>query len=111
MCDIALQFTQPEGQYFDRKSLWHGPADKRVPRDRKAVRDQIAEYVAAFANADDRYRATVLLAAWARQHAVVPEGRTGGSRYLPGPRWELLEIAAQKPRQAAANPGKSSLET
>lgn len=43
---------QDEGQYFDRKSLFHGPPEARRPRDRRQVRDQIAEYVAAFANAE-----------------------------------------------------------
>jgi ATP-dependent DNA helicase RecG len=41
-----------EGQHFERKSLFQGEPGKKVPRDRKAVRDQIAEYVAGFANAE-----------------------------------------------------------
>lgn len=41
-----------EGQYFDRKSLFHGPPGVKQPRNRREVRDQVAEYVAAFANAD-----------------------------------------------------------
>lgn len=41
-----------EGQYFDRKSLFEGPPGQKKARDRKAVRDEVAEYVAAFANAD-----------------------------------------------------------
>lgn len=44
--------TQDEGQHFERKSLWEGPPGQKKPRDRRAVRDQIAEYVAAFANAE-----------------------------------------------------------
>lgn len=44
--------VQGEGQYFDRKSLWDGPPGGKAPRDRRSVRDDIAEYVAAFANAD-----------------------------------------------------------
>ncbi len=52
MRDLAGLLNQPEGQYFERKSLWEGPPEKRKARDRRAVRDQIAEYVAAFANAD-----------------------------------------------------------
>ena len=50
--DIASLITQSERQYFDRKSLWDQPPAGRRPRNRRAVRDQIAEYVAAFANAD-----------------------------------------------------------
>jgi ATP-dependent DNA helicase RecG len=52
MRDLASLLTQPEGQYFERKSLWEGPPEQRKTRDRRTVRDQIAKYVAAFANAD-----------------------------------------------------------
>lgn len=50
--DIATYQGQEEGQYFERKSLWHGPEGRKIPRNRKEVRDQVAEYAAAFANAD-----------------------------------------------------------
>lgn len=50
--DLPRLIRQEEGQFFDRKSLWHGKPDARRPRDRREVRDEIAEYVAAFANAD-----------------------------------------------------------
>jgi len=43
---------QDEGQHFDRKSLFEGPTGAKRPRDRRRVRDQVAEYVAAFANAE-----------------------------------------------------------
>jgi len=52
MRDLSRLLAQPEGQFFDRKSLWHGPVDRRRTRGRREVRDEIAEYVAAFANAD-----------------------------------------------------------
>jgi ATP-dependent DNA helicase RecG len=41
-----------EGQYHDRKSLLEGAAGQKRPRDRRSVRDQIAEQVAGFANAE-----------------------------------------------------------
>ena len=41
-----------EDQHYDRKSLYEGPPGAKVSRDRRAVRDQVAEYVAAFANAE-----------------------------------------------------------
>lgn len=41
-----------EGQYHDRKSLFEGSLGQKRPRDRRRVRDQIAEQVAGFANAD-----------------------------------------------------------
>lgn len=50
--DITPFRGQEEGQYFDRKSLWHGRPGRKRPRGRREVRDQITEYVAAFANAD-----------------------------------------------------------
>lgn len=50
--DISVYLGRSEDQFFERKSLFIGePSDKR-PRPRKEVRDQIAEYVAGFANAD-----------------------------------------------------------
>lgn len=50
--DITPFLDQDEGQHYDRKSLYEGPAGRKKPRRRRAVRDQVAEYVAAFANAD-----------------------------------------------------------
>lgn len=50
--DLAVLLAQDEGQYLDRKSLWDGPPPAKRPRDRRTVRDEIAEYVAAFANAE-----------------------------------------------------------
>ena len=50
--DITPFLTHDEGQHFDRKSLYEGPPRRKRPRNRRAVRDQVAEYVAAFANAD-----------------------------------------------------------
>lgn len=50
--DVTPFLNQDEGQHFDRKSTFEGPpASKRVRR-RKVVRDEVAEYVAAFANAE-----------------------------------------------------------
>lgn len=43
---------QDEGQHFDRKSMWEGPEGTKRARVRRAVRDQVAEYAAAFANAE-----------------------------------------------------------
>lgn len=41
-----------EGQHFERKSLFEGEPGSKAPRDRKKVREHIAECVAAFANAE-----------------------------------------------------------
>lgn len=51
MPDLSRLLAQGEGQYLELKSLWHGPPDRRGHRERKAVRDEVARYVAAFANA------------------------------------------------------------
>ena len=32
--DIQPFLGQKEGQHFERKSMWHGPAGKKRPRDR-----------------------------------------------------------------------------
>ena len=50
--DISPFLDQDEGQHFDRKSLFKGPENAKQARDRRNVRDQVAEYVAAFANAE-----------------------------------------------------------
>jgi ATP-dependent DNA helicase RecG len=50
--DVTPFLTQDEGQHFDRKSLFHGPPEAKKPRARKEVRDQVARWVAGFANAE-----------------------------------------------------------
>ena len=50
--DITPFLDQDEGQHFDRKSLYEGAEGAKRPRNRRAVRDQVAEYIASFANAE-----------------------------------------------------------
>ena len=50
--DIRPFLDQKEGQHFERKSMFHGASGQKRSRERKIVRDEVAEYVAAFANAD-----------------------------------------------------------
>jgi ATP-dependent DNA helicase RecG len=50
--DVTPFLHQDEEQHFDRKSLFHGPPEAKKPRDRKEVRDQVARWVAGFANAE-----------------------------------------------------------
>ncbi len=50
--DLTPFLGHDEGQHFDRKSLFDGRNGSMRARDRKTVRDQVAEYVAAFANAE-----------------------------------------------------------
>ena len=50
--DLTNLIAQGEGQYLDFKSALHGPPGGKKNRGADAIRDDIAEYVAAFANAD-----------------------------------------------------------
>lgn len=50
--DITPFLHQDEGQHFDRKSLFEGPKGAKRSRARREVRDQVAEQVAGFANAE-----------------------------------------------------------
>ena len=50
--DLTPFLDQDEGQHFDRKSLYEGTDSAKRPRNRRAVRDQVAEYIASFANAE-----------------------------------------------------------
>lgn len=50
--DLTAYLRQEEGQFFERKSLLHGAPGHKRPRNRSEVRDQVAQYLAAFANAD-----------------------------------------------------------
>ena len=50
--DITPFLDQDEGQHFDRKSLYEGEDGAKRSRNRRVVRDQVAEYVAGFANAE-----------------------------------------------------------
>lgn len=50
--DITAYLDRSERPHFERKSLFQGPSASRRPRDRRAVRDDIAEQVAALANAE-----------------------------------------------------------
>ena len=50
--DITPFLEREEGQTFERKSLFEGKPGSKSSRDRRAIRDQIAKWVAGFANAD-----------------------------------------------------------
>ncbi len=71
-----------EGQYHDRKSLLEGAPDQKRPRNRHEVRDQIAEYVAGFANAEGG----VLVC------GVENDGAITGHMYPPDAIQEMLAV-------------------
>jgi ATP-dependent DNA helicase RecG len=50
--EVRQFLRQDEGQYLERKSLWDRAGDPPRARDRREVRDEIAEHLAAFANAE-----------------------------------------------------------
>jgi ATP-dependent DNA helicase RecG len=50
--DVHAYLDRAEGQHFERKSLYEGPPEQKRARERRAVRDQVAEYCAGFANAE-----------------------------------------------------------
>lgn len=50
--ELRKLLEQEEGQFLEFKSLWHLENNAMKPIDRRTVRDWIAEYTAAFANAD-----------------------------------------------------------
>lgn len=50
--ELRTLLRQDEGQFLEFKSLWDRSGAKARTLDRRSVRDTIAEYIAAFANAD-----------------------------------------------------------
>jgi ATP-dependent DNA helicase RecG len=50
--EVRRYLAEEEGPYYDRKSLWDRSGATDKVRDRSTVREEIAEYLAAFANAD-----------------------------------------------------------
>ena len=50
--EVRRYLAEEEGPYYDRKSLWDRSGPTPKVRDRSTVREEIAEYLAAFANAD-----------------------------------------------------------
>jgi ATP-dependent DNA helicase RecG len=50
--EVRRYLDEEEGPYYDRKSLWDRSGPTLKVRDRSTVREEIAEYLAAFANAD-----------------------------------------------------------
>lgn len=80
--DITPFLSQDEGQHFERKSLFEGEDGAKKARDRRAVRDQVARYVAAFANAEGG----VLVL------GIEDDGKLTGHRYPESTLRNLLEV-------------------
>ena len=92
--DVKPFLNQDEGQHFDRKSLFHGPPGEKQPRDRREVRDQVARYVAGFANAEGG----VLILGIEDDHSIT-------SHRLPPKALETLLAVTQARLQPPQPPG------
>jgi ATP-dependent DNA helicase RecG len=88
--ELRRLLAQEEGQFLEFKSLWHLEDDKPKPLDRRTVRDWIAEYVAAFANADG---GTILL-------GVDDDGTPSGHAYPEEAVQEFLAVPERRLRPA-----------
>ncbi len=88
--ELRNLLQQDEGQFLEFKSLWDLSGDTRSVLDRRAVRDVIAEYVAAFANADG---GTLLL-------GVDDDGTPSGHGYPEEAIVEFLAVPERRLRPA-----------
>jgi ATP-dependent DNA helicase RecG len=86
--ELRRLLEQEEGQFLEFKSLWHLDGDAAKPLDRRTVRDWIAEYVAAFANADG---GTILL-------GVDDDGTPSGHAYPEEAVQEFLAVPERRLR-------------
>jgi len=83
---------QEEGQFLEFKSLWNLTGENRKVIDRRTVRDTIAQYIAAFANADG---GTLLL-------GVDNDGSPTGHGYPEEAITEFLAVPERRLRPAVA---------
>lgn len=86
--------AREEGQFLEFKSLWDQGADTQRSLERRQVRDTIAEYVAAFANADG---GTLLL-------GVEDDGRPTGHGYPEEAIEDFLLVPERRLRPAVRCP-------
>ncbi|MEZ4469858.1 MAG: ATP-binding protein [bacterium] len=84
--DVTAYLNRSEGSHFERKSLREGDPTRRQPRDRRTVRDQIARYVAGFANAEGG----VLLL------GVEDDGTLTGHSYPPAVVDQMLQVPVDR---------------
>jgi len=88
--EIRDLLRREEGQYLEFKSLWDRGGESPVPVPRRRVRDWIAEYTAAFANADG---GTILL-------GVEDDGTPSGHDYPEKEVDKFLAVASKRLRSA-----------
>jgi len=86
--ELRALLAREEGQFLEFKSLWDRGTTPPSPCNRRAVRDKIAEYVAAFANADGG----VLLL------GVEDDGRLSGHGYAEEDIGQFLAVPSRRLR-------------
>ncbi|MFT3912922.1 MAG: ATP-binding protein [Anaeromyxobacteraceae bacterium] len=91
--ELRALLTRQEGQFLEFKSAWDLSGAARKPLERKKVRDFIAEYVAAFANAEG---GTLVV-------GVDDDGTISGHGYPPDEVAKFLEVPASRLRSAAGD--------
>ncbi len=90
--ELRELLQQDEGQFLEFKSLWDLSGGTRKVLERRTVRDKIAEYVAAFANADG---GTLVL-------GVDNDGTLSGHGYPDEAITEFLAVPQRRLRPAVA---------
>lgn len=99
--ELRALLLREEGQVLDFKSLWDKSASPARVVDRRAVRDWIAEYVAAFANADG---GTLVL-------GVDDDGTPSGHGYPEEAIAEFLAVPERRLRPAVrCHPQRTALD-
>lgn len=88
--ELRALLAREEGQFLEIKSLWDLSGGSRRALDRRQARDFVAEYVAAFANADG---GTLLL-------GVEDDGTPSGHGYPAAAAADLLAVPERRLRPA-----------
>lgn len=94
--ELAQLLCKDEGQFLEFKSLWDREGGKQRLLPRRKVRDWIAEYVAAFANADG---GTIIL-------GVEDDGTPSGCKYPKEAVRGFLDVPARRLRPAVSVRGE-----
>ncbi len=91
--ELRALLTRQEGQFLEFKSAWDLSGAAKKPLERKKVRDFIAEYVAAFANAEG---GTLVV-------GVDDDGTISGHGYPPDEVVKFLQVPASRLRSPAGD--------
>lgn len=92
--ELRALLRREEGQFLEFKSLWDLSSGTRKPIERRVIRDRIAEYVAAFANAEG---GTLVL-------GVDDDGTPSGHGYPPDEVEKFLQVPSNRLRAPGGEP-------